>query len=282
MIAVNESLFECFAYNRQTTLYLTICDTNFVYLCIWQELIWDYSHRWSAITHSSLSGVKEIETDGGRKSWLSWHILSHYLCDSSVRLKCDNKYGFFKIELRFTTVLIFGQTHEQKLRNCPNSRYSSIVKFERNCENWSGRVRIHNNDVLSDSELLLDCHLRVFKMSSKIPLWRCSLNVFAIVIVFLIVFLLVRSCYLITLIKYLISQKSQRPLFEGSKCICHCHCHCLCLCLCLCGCLFVGQVMFSHQFPTSHQFCEVGVWSVRLECFESRTMKMNRKLAWKA
>ena len=110
MIAVNESLFECLAYNRQTTLYLTICDTNFVYLCIWQELIWDYSHRWSAITHSSLSGVKEIETDGGRKSWLSWHILSHYLCDSSVRLKCDNKYGFFKIELRFTTVLIFGQT----------------------------------------------------------------------------------------------------------------------------------------------------------------------------
>ena len=135
MIAVNESLFECLAYNRQTTLYLTICDTNFVYLCIWQELIWDYSHRWSAITHSSLSGVKEIETDGGRKSWLSWHILSHYLCDSSVRLKCDNKYGFFKIELRFTTVLIFGQTHEQKLRNCPNSRYSSIVKFGRNCEN---------------------------------------------------------------------------------------------------------------------------------------------------
>ena len=55
---------------------------------------------------------------------------------------------------------------------------------------------------------------------SKIALWRCSLNVFVIVIVFLfvfvfvVIFLLVRSCFLITLIKCLKGQKSQRLLFE--------------------------------------------------------------------
>ena len=58
---------------------------------------------------------------------------------------------------------------------------------------------------------------------SKIALWRCSLNVFVIVFVivfvfvfvFVVVFLLVRSCFLITLIKCLKGQKSQRLLFEG-------------------------------------------------------------------
>ena len=54
---------------------------------------------------------------------------------------------------------------------------------------------------------------------SKIALWRCSLNVFVIVFVivfvFAVVFLLVRSCFLITLIKCLKGQKSQRSLFEG-------------------------------------------------------------------
>ena len=44
---------------------------------------------------------------------------------------------------------------------------------------------------------------------------------------------------------------------------------CLVPCLCLCLCLFVGHVMFSHD---PHQFCEVGVWSGRLECFESNTI----------
>ena len=34
-------------------------------------------------------------------------------------------------------------------------------------------------------------------------------------------------------------------------------------------CLFVGHVMFSHD---PHQFCEDGVWSGRLECFESNTI----------
>ena len=54
-------------------------------------------------------------------------------------------------------------------------------------------------------------------MSSKIPLWGCSLNVFVIVIVFafVIVFLLVRSCFLTTLIKCLKGHKSLGPLFKG-------------------------------------------------------------------
>ena len=48
-----------------------------------------------------------------------------------------------------------------------------------------------------------------------------------------------------------------RSLKVFSKCICHCLCH------------FVGHVMFSHD---PHQFCEDGVWSGRLECFESNTI----------
>ena len=139
------------------------------------------------------------------------------------------------------------------------------------------------------SQLLLDCHLKVFskcifhchclclciclciclrcclfvgrvtfphrsdQMSqrpkvSKIALWRCSLNVFVIVFVFVfvfvVVFLLVRSCFLITLIKCLKGQKSQR-LKVFSKCICHCLCHCLCICLR--HCLFVGHVFLWPQ-----------------------------------
>ena len=81
-----------------------------------------------------------------------------------------------------------------------------------------------------------------------------------------------------------------------SKCICHRHCLCVCLSHCLllarsslwsndskvkslkdrslkvfskCICHFVSHVMFSHD---PHQFCEVGVWSGRLECFESNTI----------
>ena len=114
---------------------------------------------------------------------------------------------------------------------------AEIVKFGQPPPVWSGRVRIHNNNIWPDSELLLDCHLRVFKMSSlnvfvivivffivfllvrscffhsdqmsqrskvsKIAFWSCSPNVFVIVIVFVIVFLLVRSCFLTTLIKCL-------------------------------------------------------------------------------
>ena len=48
---------------------------------------------------------------------------------------------------------------------------------------------------------------------TQIALWRCSQNIFVIVFVF--VFLLVRSCFLTTLIKCLNGQNSQRLLFEG-------------------------------------------------------------------
>ena len=50
---------------------------------------------------------------------------------------------------------------------------------------------------------------------SKIALWRCSLNVFVIVIVVAFVFLLIRSCFLITLINCL----------KGYKCL-----RCVCVC----------------------------------------------------
>ena len=69
-----------------------------------------------------------------------------------------------------------------------------------------------------------------------------------------------------SLIKCLIDQKSQRPLFEGSKCICHCHC----LCLCLCGCLFVGQVMFSHhsdQMSQRSKVSKIALWRCSLNVF---------------
>ena len=82
-------------------------------------------------------------------------------------------------------------------------------------------VRIFNNKVWSDSELLLDCHLKVFKMSSKIPLWGCSLNVFAIVIVFLIVFFVGQVMFSHHSGQMSQRPKSQRSLIEGSKCICH-------------------------------------------------------------
>ena len=62
-----------------------------------------------------------------------------------------------------------------------------------------------------------------------------------------------------------------------SKCNCHCHCLCLCLCICLCSCVFVGQVMFLHDF---HQFCKISVWSGRLEGFESNTMTKQWVSEW--
>ena len=63
----------------------------------------------------------------------------------------------------------------------------------------------------------------LLKKVSEIALWRCSLNVFAIfivivfVFVFVVVFLLVRSCFLITLMKCVKCQKSQRSHFEGIR-----------------------------------------------------------------
>ena len=53
----------------------------------------------------------------------------------------------------------------------------------------------------------------------------------------------------------------------SSKCVCYCNRHCLCLC----RCLFVGQVMFSHD---PDQFCEVLDWSGRPEGFDYRTVNM--------
>ena len=67
---------------------------------------------------------------------------------------------------------------------------------------------------------------------SKIAFWSCSPNVFVIVIVFVIVFLLVRSCFLTTLIKCLKGQKSQRSIIEG-VCLSLCFWFCLCLWRCL-------------------------------------------------
>ena len=75
-------------------------------------------------------------------------------------------------------------------------------------------------------------------------------------------FLLVRSCFLITLIKCLKGQKSQR-LKVLSKCIYHC----LCLCICLRRCLFVGQLMFSHHFDQISQrskVSKIALWSYSL------------------
>ena len=65
-------------------------------------------------------------------------------------------------------------------------------------------------------------------------------------------FLLVRSCFLITLIKCLKGQKSQR-LKVFSKCIYHCLCHCLCLC----HCIFFGQVMSLHHSDQMSQRSQV-------------------------
>ena len=151
----------------------------------------------------------------------------------------------------------------QKLRNCPNSRYSKysrIVKFGQDCEilAFSGNFSItyilyeFSMIICTINIALWRCSLNVFvivfvfciclrrclfvgqvmfshhsaQMSqsskvSNIALWRCSLNVFVIVfvivivLVFVVVFLLVRSCFLIALIKCLKGQKYQRLLFEG-------------------------------------------------------------------
>ena len=65
-------------------------------------------------------------------------------------------------------------------------------------------------------------HSDQMSQRSQVPrtaLWRCSLNVFVIVIVFVfvIVFFLVRSCLLITLIKCFKGHKCLGLLFEGVR-----------------------------------------------------------------
>ena len=153
----------------------------------------------------------------------------------------------------------------QKLRNCPNSRYSSIVKFGRNCENLVNFYQFG----LERSEFITimygqtqnffchcHCHLRVFKMSSKIPLWGCSL-----VIVFLIVF-----CWSGHVFSSLWSNvwevKSLKDcsLKVFSKCICHCHC----LCVCLRVCVFVWVLSLSYRIclsfvtqASTYNYCNV-------------------------
>ena len=80
---------------------------------------------------------------------------------------------------------------------------------------------------------------------SKIALWRCSLNVFVIVIVFVfvfvfvVVFLLARSCFLITLIKCLKGQKSQRNLSLSLSLSLH-------LSLLVRSCFFMTSISFAR------------------------------------
>ena len=117
-------------------------------------------------------------------------------------------------------------------------------------------------NVISVSKLtsLWDCSLGVFfnchyGIIGSIPCGCITIvTVFDFFIVFVIVFLLVRSCLLITLIKCLNGHRSLESLFRVfSKCLCHC----LCLCLCLCHCLFVGQVMSPHHSDKMSQWSEV-------------------------
>ena len=64
----------------------------------------------------------------------------------------------------------------------------------------------HLSEMTTISQLLWDCHLRAFSKC-----WRCSSNVFVFIFVFvlIVVFLLVMSCFLITLIECL----------KGHKCL---------------------------------------------------------------
>ena len=88
---------------------------------------------------------------------------------------------------------------------------------------------------------LIKCH-----KVSWIALWRCSPNVFVIVIYFLLVsnILLIRSFLLITHIKCLKGHLGC-SLRVFSNCFCHCSCLCHCLCVCNCLCLLVGPLFIT-------------------------------------
>ena len=104
-------------------------------------------------------------------------------------------------------VCLFLKT-SQKLRNCPNSRYSKyssysrIVKFGRKCEIWSTPISLVLKGL---TEFITIGQTQTF---SRIAIRGCSLNI-----------------------------SKNHSLGLLSKCICHRHC----LCLCLCCCLFVGS-----------------------------------------
>ena len=96
---------------------------------------------------------------------------------------------------------------------------------------------------------------------SKIALWRCSLNVFVIVIVFSsslsLSFTWSDHVFVTLSITCLKGQDRSVKVFSKCLCICICiclcHSLCLCLCNCLCRCLSVGQVMFSHHYYQMYQ-----------------------------
>ena len=77
-------------------------------------------------------------------------------------------------------------------------KLAKIVKFGGNYEIWSTPISLVWMSLIHNNELMV------------------RLGTFVIVFVFVVVFLLVRSCFLITLIKYLKVQKSQMLLFEGA------------------------------------------------------------------
>ena len=90
-------------------------------------------------------------------------------------------------------------------------RSQRLVTFETFCQSLLfGYVMLpHHSDQMS---------LR--SQVSRLPLWRCSLNLFVIVFFFVFVFVivdfLVRSCLLVILIKCLKGQKSLGLPFEGA------------------------------------------------------------------
>ena len=108
-------------------------------------------------------------------------------------------------------VCLFLKT-SQKLRNCPNSRYSKyssysrIVKFGRKCEIWSTPISLVWKGL---TEFITIGQTQTF---SRIAIRGCSLNI-----------------------------SKNHLMGVLSKCICHRQC------ICICVCLFVGHVMSRHH-----------------------------------
>ena len=117
-------------------------------------------------------------------------------------------------------------------------------------------------------------------MSSKIPLWRCSLNVFVIVFVFegvLQIHLSLSFCLpghvFLSLWAnvFKVTSLKDHSLKVFSKCLCICHC------------LFVGQVMFSHQSDQMSQrsqmsTCRQGWIPPRLQWAPSKDLSISSSL----
>ena len=79
-------------------------------------------------------------------------------------------------------------------------KLAKIVKFWGNYEIWLTPISLNWMSQIHNNELMI----------------RLGAFVIVIVLVFIVVFLLVRSCFLIALIKCLKVQKSQILLFEGA------------------------------------------------------------------